>query len=55
MDSDDLSKTFKNLLVRVALVRIMGQVKRRSEVTHEGELISHEFKRQITGVNAEPT
>lgn len=40
MDGDDLSKT-KYLLVGAALVWIMGQVKRGSEVTHEGELISH--------------
>lgn len=54
MDGDDLSKTFKYLLIGAALAWIMGQVKRGSEVTHEGELISHEFKRQITGANTEP-
>lgn len=54
MDGDDL-QTFKHLLVGAALVWIMGQVKRGSEVTHEGELISHKFKRQIKGVNTEPT
>lgn len=54
VDGDNLSKTFKYLLVGAALAWIMGQVKRGSEVTHEGELISHEFKRQITGANTEP-
>lgn len=31
-----------------------GSSKEGKRGTHEGELISHEFKRQITGANTEP-